>query len=141
MFQMTHLDPKREKPVAVVLSILLLSVVGMTLENIAKYGIAFLDAFPRTSPAEQLFGLAAFLLLIGGADFADVLKRAQSIRVQIQCWAAWLFLLASMFAARSLSLFSQLVLPFAIAICGLALYSLVAIYCPRDLLGKPMTKG
>jgi hypothetical protein len=118
------------------LSIMLLWVIGYTLANVIRYGSMFITQFPRSTPAEELFGAAAVLFLLACPDDrATRAIRTPVIRSQIQCWAAWGFLLGVMFIIEPMSLGLISLLPFAIAMSLLALWSLVVLYRPRDLLG------
>ena len=130
---MTPFGPKAEKLIATALSVMLLSIVGMTVDEIVKYGIAFIDLMPRETPWQGPFGTGVMLGFLGWTEFGALIRVSRSIRVQVQCLAVWSFLLACMFAVRFRPFGPKLVLPFTVAICALALYSLVAVFRPRDL--------
>jgi hypothetical protein len=129
---MAQFSSKPEKVLAFGLSILLLVVISARLSGVFNHGVMFLTTIGRShSPAVELFGDAAILLLMGGAEATALLARSALIRAQLQCWAVWCFLLACAFLTRSWFLGPRIAVALAVAIGILALYSIILLFKPQ----------
>lgn len=129
---MAQFSSKSEKVLAIGLSILLLVVIFGRLASIFTYGVMSLTTVrPSHSPAVELFGDAAILLLMGGAEATALLARSALIRAQLQCWAVWCFLLACAFLTQSWFLGLRIAAALAVAIVILAVYSIIVLFRPQ----------
>src|SRR5580658_1996344 len=126
---MAQFSSKSEKVLAIGLSILLLVVIFGRLRSIFTYGAMSLTTIrPSDSPAVELFGDAAILLLMGGAKTTALLARSALVRAQLQCWAVWCFLLACAFLTQSWFLGPRIAVALAVAIVILAVYSIIVLF-------------
>jgi hypothetical protein len=124
----------REKLLSVVLGLTLVGAIAVIVAHAISAGLRFVDIFPRISRRDSALGNGFLFFMISGTDWPARLRRSPFVRVQLECWSLWLFLLGFYFALESEPAAEFANLGFLIAACLLAGYSLVSLFCPRDVL-------
>jgi len=134
---MRPLTPRKATVLSVGLSLTLIAVIGLTLDQMLKYGTGFFQSVERTAQprvAEGRFSIGALLFLISASDVPAALRQYKGLRVQLQCWTLWLFLGAGVFYAEYYGFAVWGDGLFVLSATALGIYSLVALFRPHDLL-------
>lgn len=130
---MRSLDPKIERVLATILGLVLVTVIVYTVSDAMTSGLRFVQRFPKTSQAESVLGGAYLIFMISATDWPATLRNSPFVRVQLQCWTLWLFLLGVLLAMESSAFAEAVEIGFLLAICFLAAVSLFSLFRPPDL--------
>jgi hypothetical protein len=131
---MRVITPIKEKMFSLGLSIGLLFAISSILHQSVKYSIRIVETFPRVDDSEWLLANALSFWVIAATNWPAQFRQSVMIRVQLQCWAVWLLLLACLFMTQSWPVAHLVGNVFVVLAFVLGLYSLVALFRPRDLI-------
>lgn len=124
----------KEITMATVFGLALVATIVVLVTDAIRDGFRIKGMFPPHASTAQFATAGGLMLLwISATDWPAAVRKSRLIRVQLQCWTVWLFLVGLLFGPLSSFRLGNII--FIVGALLLAAYSLVALFRPRDFPG------